>query len=149
MVWLFVLLTPFAAGCHDDDLEERAERVYLDLREREDEHHAAVMHAGDPLVARDDTLRYQGDMGALLGDMLSACSDLMDADMMGRGQYDGVRFIAGRMGDAIDDHAAAMGSLDAIEPMHDDCEAHHLDMTHMMYEMRHAMPDDVMRDGMM
>jgi hypothetical protein len=147
--WILALWMPLTVACMSNDAEERAERVYHDLRAREDAHHAAVMHTADPAFARDDTLDYQRDMRALMGDMMDACSDMMDSDMMGRGDYESLQAIAGRVQQTMDAHASMMGSLDAIEPMHDDCVAHHLDMTHMMDEMRDAMPDAVTHDGMM
>jgi hypothetical protein len=53
------------------------------------------------------------------------------------------------MGGAIDAHASAMASLHVIEPMHDHCDKHHVDMTQMMDEMRVTMPDGAMGGGMM
>ncbi len=128
-------------GCtRDEDANRLARTACTQLTEREAAHHAAVTQARDMDQTRVETLRYAADMHASLDQMMSACEEMMDSQMMGSHGVEQMQGMTDRMRATIDEHRARMGSFTTLDSLRAECETHHTGMEQMLGDLSHAMP---------
>jgi hypothetical protein len=112
-------------GCgHDDMGMSNMQATTSRLQAREDAHHAAVSAANDADTIRNETAQYETDMQNMMGDMETACSEMMGNGMMGSNTQEACGMTDGMM-TAVSDHRDRTESMTDVETMKAECVEHH------------------------
>jgi hypothetical protein len=136
-------------SCAGDGKDEREQRLYAELRLRDDAHHAASLRLSEPAAVRDETRLYSEEMNGLMDEMMAVCANGRPWSSMRHGHWDGLSGVIGRMKTDINEHRMAIDAMSDLENMRAECEEHHSSMDEMLDEMVGMMATGIGGGGMM